>query len=160
MYQVYVVSSTLIWMILVASLANTESPVSYPQYGSWLIALLAEGLLLALGLGHGFFVSAFVIVRLTIQASRLLALVALPCLLFSKSSRRTAVTDEESAALLGQTRSSSSNEETLNGALHYGSTGAASSSTNLDYEIKKRKKEEEVREKLKRRLQESGSWFQ
>ena len=141
-------------MILLGSLANVENPVWYPQYGSWIIALVAEGLLFAFELGHGILASPFVYVRMTLQIIRLAVLLALPVLLFSKSTKGMTLKDEESAALLGQSTSVLS----PNGHAHYGSIAVNPSEANLEYEAKKRKKDEEEQRKLAEKLQESGSW--
>ena len=137
------------------SLANVENPVWYPYYGSWMIAFVAEALLLAFGLAHGFTATPFAYVRMTVQIVRSIILVILPVLLFSKSSKGTPSKDEESAALLGQ----STETQLSNGVAHYGSIAANPSEVNLEYEAKKRKKDQEEQRKLAEKLQESGNWF-
>ena len=132
----------------------------YPQYGSWLISLFAEGLLLALELGYGFSRSAFVYARMSAQTCRLLILIALPTLLFSKSVGRTPSIDEESAALLGQNASSSQEPDKSDGTSRYGAIAAPPpSEANLEYEADRRKRDDEEKQKLDKRLQESGNWY-
>ena len=150
----------MVWAILVASLSGTDNPVSYPHYGAWFIALLAEASLLALGVGQGYYSNGFTYARMTVQAFRLLILIALPILLLTKSTNDTPASDEESAALLGQVKTSINNVDSSNGVSRYGSIAASPTEADTDdEEAKDRKKEEERQRKLDKRLQDSGSWL-
>ncbi len=144
---------------MVVSLIDTKNTVWHPHCGSWAIALLAETLLFAFGLGPGLPKGAFVHVRMTIQACRMLCLVALPLILFSDRLRATVVTDEESASLLGQTKAATDDAQSSKGNSRYGSIVKAPIDANLDYEAKKQKKDEEERQRLEKGLQDSGNWF-
>lgn len=145
--------------MMVVPLIDAKNVVWHPHCGSWLIALLADGFLFAFALGPGSRGSAFVYVRMAVQACRMLVLTALPLTLFSVRLEATNVTDEESASLLGQTKTSTDDAQTSKGDSRYGSIAIIPTDANLDDEAKKRKKDEEDRQKLEKGLQESGDWF-
>ena len=160
-YQIYALSSSLVWMILIASDADASNNVSYPQYGSWLLALLAEGLLLAFAFGHGLSADAFGYSRVAIKVCRLLMLIALPTLLFSNPLRKSAAKDEESAALLGQDHEIVHPEMTQsNGTTPgYGSISTAPADAGLEFAAKQRQEDEKKKAKSEQKLQESGNLF-
>lgn len=144
---------------MVVSLVDNENTVWHPYCGSWAIALLAETLLFALGLGPGLPKGAFVHVRMTIQACRMLLLVALPLMLFYGRLRATVVMDEESASLLGHAKAATDDAPSSKGSSRYGTIAKAPTEANLDYETKKQQKEEENWQRLEKGLQNSGNWF-
>ncbi len=146
----------LVWAMLVVFLIDSKNTVWHPQCGAWAIALLAEALLFAFGLGPGLPKSVFVHLRMTIQACRLLFLVALPLILFSERLRATVVTDEESASLLGQTEAATDDAQSLKRDTQYGSVARAPTEASLDDE---QKEAEEERQKLEKGLRDSGNWF-
>ncbi|KAL6718941.1 hypothetical protein ACLMJK_003176 [Lecanora helva] len=153
----YVLSNTMIWTILALSVWSAGKSVWYPYYGSWFIALIAEGLLLALGLGYGYYTNGFAYARMTVEACRLLLLVALPTTLFTNPAKGADTEDEESSALLRHKKAATNDTHASNGAPQYGSITASSPEEEVEDEAQRRKDEEQ--QKLDRRLQESGNWF-
>lgn len=146
----------LVWAMLILFVIDNKKTVWHPQCGAWAIALLAEALLFVIGLGHGLPKSAFVHLRLTVQACRLLLLVALPLVLFSERLRATVVTDEETASLLGQTRTATDDAQSLKGDTQYGSIAKPPTEASPDDD---QKEVEEERQKLEKGLRDSGNWF-
>ena len=97
---------------------------------------------------------------MTVQASRLLILIVLPILLFTKSANRGSTSDEESAALLGQVKASINNVDSSNRVSRYGSIAVSPTEADSDdEEAQDRKKEEEEQRRLDQRLQDSGNWI-
>lgn len=90
----------------------------------------------------------------------MLVLVALPTLLFSKSSKPTSIMDEENTSLLAHDNASSNGAQQPNGGPRYGSIAALpSGGADLEYEAERRKADEEQQQKFEKSLEASGNWF-
>ncbi|KAL2046293.1 hypothetical protein N7G274_001740 [Stereocaulon virgatum] len=157
--NVFALSSVLVWAILLVCF-DSKSSIWYPDCGTWLITIVAEIVLFALTLNHGITPSTFAYPHLVVQACRLIALVLLPTVLFSRYSEKIAV-DEESAPLLGQRKDLLADVQISNEDSKYGSMSASSDEIEVeddddsDSEATKAKKEKE----LKDRLLANGNWF-
>jgi hypothetical protein len=98
-----VLSSILVWGILVLGLLDSKFPVWFPYYGSWLIALAAEIALATLPNSFRSPRPQFGYVQLTVQVSRVCLLLLLVIIFFGtrkEGNRRDSGSDEESQALL------------------------------------------------------------
>ena len=142
------------------SIINTENPaIWYPYYGSWFIALVVEAILFTLCLTHGLSSSAFVYAQTAVQAYRILVLVLLSTVLFTKSSKDTE-TDEESASLLGHSNKEPSGTHTPIGKPAYGSvTVSAEIDADTESEDEDLRNGREKKEMIEKRLQAEGNWF-
>ena len=90
----------------------------------------------------------------------MLILVVLCTVLFTRSSKRNGA-DEESASLLGHGKGESDDTTASNGKSSYGSITitANGEGADLEYEARARKKRQERRKLLEKRLQAEGNWF-
>ncbi|KAI9786630.1 MAG: hypothetical protein M1839_006181 [Geoglossum umbratile] len=161
---IYVLSSILVWGILVLSLLDTTFPVWFPYYGSWLIALTAEIVLAALPSSLHAPKLQFEYIQLTVQFSRVCLLLLLIVVFFGtgkEGNRRDSGSDEESQALLAnghtvepgkpQNGNSYGSVPSSNGA-NTPETGEESSD-DPDRERTKRMR------KLQERLVNDGNWW-
>ena len=132
----------------------------YPYSGSWFIGLVGEVILFALVLTRGISPSAFFHVQVVVQACRMLMLILLSMSLFTTSCKRSH-TDEESASLLRHGEIESDYKQDSIGKPGYGSITIMpdGEGADLEYEAERRKKDEERKEKLEKRLQTEGNWF-
>ena len=166
--NIYVLATLLIWFVLVASLLGSRSSLWSPYYGSWLITLISEMLVLSLGMSTYRPSTGIEHVQLGLKASRLLLLAALPVITFAflRTLNSDRGSDEEASPLLGHSQEVS--EESQNSAGTYGSTvtrnTAGNTSSTSSEQIKdlaqqEMKKEHDEEERLKKRLKESGNWW-
>lgn len=146
-------------MFIVVSLVQNKHPIWYPFYGSWLIALSSEALIISFELAKGSDNSAFVICHILVQACRLLLLIALPTVFLSRRLERSTSSDEESSPLLGQDKKSANGTKSTGGSLVYGALSADSSKSGDESEDEDTKDEDKDRKKLEKRLQDSGNVF-
>ncbi|KAL9133811.1 MAG: hypothetical protein Q9175_005012, partial [Cornicularia normoerica] len=159
--NVYALFSLLVWTILTIGLLNAkDSAVWYPYYGSWFVGLVAEAILFIFVLIHGIKPSAFAYVQVTVQACRMLILILLSTVLFTKYSKRIRA-DEESASLLGHVKGESDDKQISSGNPGYGSITITPNGegADLEYEAEQRKKDQKRKELLEKRLQAEGNWF-
>ncbi len=143
------------------SLVNAKNAVVwYPYYGSWFIGLVAEAIFFTSVFTYGIPPSIFAYVQAAVQGCRILVLVLLSTILFTKSSKSIGA-DEESASLLGHDKGQSDDTQTPLGTSNYGSITITPNGegADLEYEAEQRKKDEERRERLEKRLQGEGNWF-
>ena len=143
------------------SLVNAKNPaVWYPHYGSWFIGLIAEAILFTFVLTYGISPSIFAYIQVTVKACRMLILVLLSTVLFSKSSKALGA-DEESASLLGPGKGKSYETQASTGKSGYGSITitANGEAADLEYEAERREKDRKRREMLEKRLQAEKNWF-
>lgn len=143
------------------SLANAKnSTVWYPHYGSWFIGLIAEAILFTFVLTNGISPSIFVYIQVTVKACRMLSIILLSTVLFTKSSKSIGA-DEESASLLGHGEANSDETQAPIGTSAYGSITITSNgeAADLEYEAERREKDRKRREILEKRLQNEKSWF-
>ena len=143
------------------SLVNAKNPtVWYPQYGSWFIGLVAEATLFTFVLTYGISPSIFAYVQVTVKACRILILVLLSTVLFTKSSKAIGA-DEESASLLGHGKGESVETQASTGQSGYGSITIAPNgeAADLEYEAERREKDRKRKELLEKRLQAEKNWF-
>lgn len=143
------------------SLANAKNPaVWYPHYGSWFIGLIAEAILFTFVLTNGISPSIFAYVQVTVKACRMLVLVLLSTVLFTKSSKSVGA-DEESASLLGHDKGKPDETQAPTGKSSYGSITITSNgeAADLEYEAERREKDRKRRETLEKRLQAEKNWF-
>ncbi|MCJ1399436.1 hypothetical protein MMC11_002638 [Xylographa trunciseda] len=165
--NIYVLATLLIWFVFTASLLGSDTGLWSPYYGSWLLTLMSE--MLALGLGLSIFrpSSGVEYVQLGLEALRLFLLASLPVVTFVFLNTRTTDrgSDEESSPLLGHSQGVS--EESRGSAGTYGSTvtrtTAGNTSTSAeqieDITQQEMKKEHDDRERLTKRLKETGNWW-
>lgn len=159
--QIYVLFSLLVWTILTTSLVNAKNlAVWYPFYGSWFIELVAEAILFTLVLTHGISPSGFAYIQVAVQACRMLILVLLSTVLFTKSSKMIDA-DEESASLLGQGKGESDVTQASIGKSAYGSITITSNGdgADLEYETERLEKDRKRKATLEKRLQAEKNWF-
>ncbi|KAL9070382.1 MAG: hypothetical protein Q9161_004941 [Pseudevernia consocians] len=159
--NVYALFSLLVWTILLTGLVNAKNPaVWYPYYGSWFMGLVVEAILFTCVLTYGISPSIYAYIHVAIQACRMLVLVLLSTVLFTKSFKRIGP-DEESTSLLGRDKGESDDTQALVGTSSYGSITIAANgeAADLEYEAEQRKKYQERKERLEKRLQAEGNWF-
>lgn len=140
---------------------KSKKPVVwYPYCGSWSIGLVAEAIFFTFVLTYGISPSAFGYTQVTLQACRMLMLVLLSTVLFTNSSKKTGA-DEESVSLLKHSKGESDDTNTSTGKSSYGSITitANGESADLEYEARERKKEQDRKQLLDKRLQANGNWF-
>ncbi|KAI9724419.1 MAG: hypothetical protein M1812_000487 [Candelaria pacifica] len=145
---IYVLASALVWGIQLLALADTEKPVWYPYYGSWLITLIMELTLLVLHSVARPQQTTYEIIHIVIQGLRICLLVLLPCSLFGPNlirSNQSSGNDEESQALLP---ASSEDRENVKASGY----GTADSKGKPDAK-------EEKRKRLQERLEKDGNWW-
>lgn len=143
------------------SLVNAKNPaVSYPHYGSWFIGLATEAALFTFVLTYGISPSAFAYIQVTVQACRILILILLSTVLFTKSSKSVRA-DEESASLLGHGKGESHDTQASSGKSAYGTITITSNgeAADLEYEAEQRREDRERKELHEKRLQAKGNWF-
>ncbi|KAB8291233.1 hypothetical protein EYC80_009920 [Monilinia laxa] len=171
-HVVYLISSTLVFLVEIIALADTLSPTWYPYYGTWFIGLFVEICLIIFpNLLSSPTNSAFDYVLIAIQATRILNFVALPIVYFYFRSDDKAhdTNDAERQSLLHKnTVPSSSESSTLNGngygttddTTSQGAQGAdvsdAASVTSEDSYLEQQRKSKEA---IAKRLQEDGNWW-
>ena len=167
-------SCFMVYGVQSASLSQTEHPVWYPFYGSWLLAVACETTLAVLYfVRSGNFLSGLPLVaHFGLCALRACLLLLLAVIYFSRRDGATHVesADEERQSLLDSNGSaqqpangSAANGGATNGQTQdqgYGSTQASDAAEKkrpkeLPYERRQR----EGRERLEKRLQEEGNWF-
>lgn len=170
---VYLISSTLVFLVEIIALVDTKVPTWYPYYGTWFIGLFVE---LCLIIFPNVFSpptnSTFDYLFLTIQAMRIFNLIALSIVYFyiRFSDNTHATIDAEHQSLLKKTTGPSSSESsTLNGN-GYGTTGEAaaqdteaaddeSDTASVASEDSYLARERETKEAVAKRLKEDGNWW-
>ena len=90
----------------------------------------------------------------------MLILLLLSTVLFAKSPKRIDA-DEESASLLGHGKRKADDTQALSGKSAYGSITITPSgeAADLEYEAEQRKKDQERKELLEKKIQAKGNWF-
>lgn len=170
--KVYLISSTLVFLVEIIALADTLSPTWYPYYGTWFIGLVVEICLIIFpNLFSSPTNSAFDYVLITIQAARILNFVALPIVYFYFRGDEKAhdTNDAERQSLLQKnTVLSSSESSTLNGN-GYGTTDDATSQDAQDVDVSDAasvtsedsylERQRKSKEAVAKRLQEDGNWW-
>ena len=159
-------SSILVWGVLVLGLLDSKFPVWFPYYGSWLIALAAEIVLAALPNSFRSPKPQFEYVQLTVQVSRVCLLLLLIIVFFGtrkEGNRRESGSDEESQTLLAnghtiepgkpQNGNSYGSVPSSNDARTPETRESEESGDEPDREEKKRMK------KLQERLINDGNWW-
>lgn len=166
--NIYVLASILVWFIFTATLFGAEKPVWYPLIGSWIIAAASEVLTLGLRLSHHWPYAGLEQAQISVQALRILLLLSLPVLscVMSRIKAKAPHRDEEAAPLLGHSQETSEASQTSTGTFKYGSTGTNATvtvitSTGQTEEVvdEYAKKERENRERMEKRLKETGNWW-
>ena len=124
------------------------------------MGLVVEAILFTCVLTYGISPSIYAYIHVAIQACRMLVLVLLSTVLFTKSFKRIGP-DEESTSLLGHDKGESDHTQALVGTSSYGSITIAANgeAADLEYEAEQRKKYQERKERLEKRLQAEGNWF-
>lgn len=150
--QIYTLSSMVMWMILTISLLGSPRPVWYPYFGSWIIAVVAEIVLIILCSVNSFSPDPFSLCQVTVQVMRLSVLTVLPTLLILEGRTKESGTDEESASLLGKDKTANP----LSNDITYDSIPTTSPDEDLEAEDDKKVKEESA--KFEKHLMENGNW--
>lgn len=158
-HVVYLLSSAIVFFVEILALLDTEAPVWYPYLGTWIIALLSDGLVIYLrsysGDKHTRDVFAYLI--LVARAMRVSCMLALPVSYFvmRNSKGKGDIPDAESQALLDE---SSVIPDSGYGTTEHSecdSDSDSSSASDSPY-IERRRK---ALEKVKKRLEEGGNWL-
>lgn len=170
---VYLISSTLVFLVEIIALGDTKFPTWYPYYGTWVIGLCVEICLIIL---PNVFSpppnSAFDYILITIQAMRIFNLIALPVIyLYIRNTDIVPETiDAERQSLLKKPSDPSSSESsTLNGN-GYGTTGESTTQDHEDVgdesdtasiasEDSYLKDQRKSKEAIAKRLKEDGNWW-
>jgi hypothetical protein len=172
--QIYVLTSILVWGVLLLSLLDSKYPVWYPYYGSWFIALASEGTLLIFPLVYHSASDPFDYVVISIQSVRVWVLVLLLAIYFGQKCKTRYTDDEEVQPLISDSSSSDSitaknKQARANGNGHgsvYGSTEtgttavtSASDDEDSDSDEESNKSDRIARQKMTERLQDNGNWW-
>ncbi|ESZ94738.1 hypothetical protein SBOR_4850 [Sclerotinia borealis F-4128] len=170
---VYLISSTLVFLVEIIALADTKVPTWYPYYGTWFIGLFVE---LCLAIFPNVFFpptnSTFDYILITLQAIRIFNLIALPVVYFylHNSGKTHDPSDTERQSLLKKTSAPSSSESsTLNGN-GYGATdevtvqGAQSAEDGSDTasvtsEDSYLEQQRQSKKAVANRLKQDGNWW-
>lgn len=140
------------------SLLGAHQPVmSYPYYGSWLIAFIGEATLFGFKLDNSRPCGAFEFSQTVVQVGRILLTGLLPTILFLKSTKRGHA-DEESAPLLGHDKENSKDTQQSKASSSYGSS-TAFDDADLEFEESERMKDAKQKEQIEKRLQAHGNWI-
>lgn len=162
----------MVYGVQSASLAQTEHPVWYPFYGTWLLALACEITLAVLYFSrNGKPLSGLPSMAhfgLCTLRSSLLLLLAVTYFSRRDGTTRAQSSDEECQSLLDSNGSAQQPELNGNGSTTaqqnqgqgYGSTqGSDAATKKRPNELPYERRQREGREKLEKRLQEEGNWF-
>lgn len=122
--------------------------------------MVAEAIFFIFGIARALSPGAFVYAQTAIQACRMVVLVLLSTVLFTKCSKSTKA-DEESACLLRHDERDPSDTHTSSGKPDYGSVIVSAEIEDADTESDDEdlKKLAEKKEQRYKRLQAEGNWF-
>lgn len=168
--QIYLLSSVLVWLIMILLLTGAKYPVWYPYYGSWSITISVEILLILLGHPAGHPRSIFGFLALSLQLGRLILLVTLfgIYLLPRIGQQGHRSNDEERQALFrkkSDSKCSDSTEDHAKVDIDYGTTAIAAECEESDVAsdvgsedswIAGRKK---ASKRAAERLKNDGNWW-
>ncbi|KAI9873720.1 MAG: hypothetical protein M1830_010691, partial [Pleopsidium flavum] len=168
--NVYAFSSVIVWFILTVSLLDSAYPVWYPYYGSWLLALAAELVFATLPIVYHRPRGSVDLAQLALAVFRMFLLVLLLFLLFGRrySKARHGPIDEESQPLLAPRHAQDSTEDSgrTKCSGQYGSvstngdsTTAVDNASDIDWDAKNKKKEQDARRRVEDRLMNDGNWW-
>lgn len=146
------------------SLLESAYPVWYPYYGSWLITLVVEIVLLTMSAVYHRPTVRFGFVRLGVEAFRICLLTSLLLLLFGGkcTGSRYNQADEENQPLLASSHIQASSEDsgTTPCSAHYGSTSTGGSGAGgTDWDAKDKERERRARKRVEDRLRDDGNWW-
>lgn len=146
------------------SLLDSAYPVWYPYYGSWLIALVIEAVLITLSVGYSMPTTRLDSVVLGLAAARVGLLISLLLFLFGRRStaRRYSRGDEENQPLLAPSNVQGSSEDsgTAQSSTQYGSIPTGGSGVgNTDWEASDKERERKARQRVEDRLRDDGNWW-
>lgn len=136
----------------------------YPYYGSWLITLVVEIVILTMSAVYHRPTIRFDFVRLGVESFRICLLVSLLLLLFGGRciGSRNNQADEENQPLLTSPHIQDSSEDsgtTPRGA-QYGSTSTnGSGAGGTDWDAKDKERERRARKRVEDRLRDNGNWW-
>ncbi|EGP88884.1 unnamed protein product [Zymoseptoria tritici ST99CH_1A5] len=174
-YVIFLVIFIAVHLCLALGLAETVSPLWHPYFGAWVIAFFFEVGLLSLAATSGK-TDEYTTTRLVLAAVRAsaLLLLCLGVLWFALRDRMRGIKlDEESEALLAENGNGHANGNGTDGRLN-GSTikpppsspeEASGDATeddemwDMDSDSEEPDRDKELKELQKKRLQQSGSWF-
>jgi energy-converting hydrogenase Eha subunit A len=99
--KIYLLTSIVVWGFLELAIVDTQKPVWYPYYGSWLISVIAETCLLSLSISANAAPNNFEIGRFGIQGLRMLMFAAVPLGVWAVRDKDMDMEGHESERLLG-----------------------------------------------------------
>ena len=159
--NIYALSSTLLWVVLIAPFVSDEPPKWWPFYSTWICALFTETLLFGCLVSFVRPSNPLERGQFAVKIIRIVFLIVLPTSYFFLSAIDKGVveTDEESAPLLGRHEVQSEDSPSSG----YGSTTNNSKTSSApcsdDEEAEESKKRTEKLKKLQNRLRENGNWL-
>lgn len=167
--QVYLLSSSLVWVVISIALADTKYPVWYPYYLSWTITILVEVILVFLGNPGQRSRSITVLTVLSLQLVRLLLLATMfVVFILPRNSQEVCHDDEERQALLrkkSDAKRSDSTEDDANVDAAYGSMDATADCEESDVSSEAESEDSWIRGRSKaskraaERLKSDGNWW-
>lgn len=162
--QVYSLASVIVWFILIASLLDSAYPVWYPYYGSWLVALVVEIVLITLSVVDSMPTTTIDSVDLGLAAARVGLLISLLLFLFGRriTAGRYNQGDEENQPLLAPSHVQGSSEDSgvTQGSTQYGSISTDGSGAGKpDWETRAKERERKARQRVEDRLRDDGNWW-
>lgn len=133
--------SIIVWGIVELALLDTSKPVWYPYYGSWMLSLVSESILLffRVSASRSVNLDKFDIAGLSVQVVRILVFMAMPLGVWALRARDMEACSEESARLLG---------ESLNAS--YGAMAELDSDSEGTMD---------ARARMLKKIEESGNWW-
>jgi hypothetical protein len=131
----------MVWGFLELAIVDTQKPVWYPYYGSWLISAIAETCLLSLSISANAAPNKFEVGRFGIQGLRLLMFAAVPLGVWAVRDKDMDMVGHESESLLGA--------EPVQPSAY----GTASDCDNSVREARA------VHARMMKKIEESGNWW-
>ena len=130
----------MVWGIVELALLDTAQPVWYPYYGSWIVSLVSEAILLALrvSVSEGLGLGSFEIAGKLVQLARILIFLGMPLGVWALRTKDLEACSEESSRLLGDSQNT-----------HYGALGQVDSDSETA----------EARERMIKKIEASGNWW-
>lgn len=167
--MVYLVASSITFAIQTIALSDAKFPVWYPYYGTWLVGIIAEIMLVVMSdIIQGPPRTAYRFVLTIIQAVRVCLFLALPAIYFGLRNDKKAYdnSDAERQALLSKKLAAkpSSSQNSVATTEGYGTTsdttaqesGNVSETDSEDSWLAEQRKAQEL---IAKRLKQDGNWF-
>lgn len=161
--NIYALSSTLLWAVLIAPFVSEEPPKWWPFYSTWICALATETLMFGCLVSFVRPSNPLERGQLAVKIIRIVFLIVLPAsyFFFSAIDQGIMANDEESAPLLGhdEVRPEDSPKSGYGSTTNNTKTSSASCSDDEEAEVEESKERAEKLKKLQDRVRENGNWF-